>query len=356
MRRHDPEKTWRAAGLTPGRLRPMEARLVDNLPSGGAWQFEPKWDGFRCLAFRSKNQVRLIAKSGKPLTRYFPEIVGAFAVLKPKNFILDGELLIPAGKTLSFDALQMRLHPAQSRINRLAIETPALFMAFDILADDRGSTYLSEPLWVRRQALQDQFKRFGKADFLRLSPFSRKPSDARKWLRRAGGGALDGIVAKPLEEPYRPGERIMLKVKPLRTADCVVGGFRYGARSNQAGSMLLGLYNRDGKLDHVGFTSAISDADRPGLTKKLERLRGGCGFTGDAPGGPSRWSTERSPAWVPLKPILVAEVEYDQVTGNRFRHGTRFVRWRPDKSPRQCTFDQMQREIRPSALIAKLLG
>jgi ATP-dependent DNA ligase len=341
--------------LSPGQLRPMEARLVDTLPTEGAWQFEPKWDGFRCLVFREGRKIQLIAKSGKPLTRFFPEIVAAFAALKPESFILDGELLIPVGDTLAFDALQMRLHPAQSRISKLSLETPALFMAFDILLDDRGRAFLDEPLRVRREALEAQVKRFGKAGRLRLTPVSRKLADARKWLARAGAGALDGVIAKPAGEPYRPGERAMLKVKPLRTADCVVGGFRYATGSKQVGSLLLGLYNPGGKLDHVGFTSGITNAQRPALTEKLEKLRGGTGFTGSAPGGPSRWAAERSGAWVALKPKLVAEVKYDQLTGDRFRHGTRFLRWRPDKDPRQCTFDQLQREARPSELIVKLL-
>jgi len=333
----------------------MEAKLVDTLPSEGAWQFEPKWDGFRCLVFRTRSKVQLIAKSGKPLTRYFPEIVAAFEGINSGDFILDGELLIPVGDTLSFDALQMRLHPAQSRINKLSVETPALFMAFDILADDKGRTYLEKPLHERRTALDAQVKRFGRVHRLRLSPFSRKLGDARKWLSRAGSGALDGVIAKALDQPYQPEERAMLKVKPLRTADCVVGGFRYATGRKEVGSMLLGLYDDAGKLNHVGFTSAISEADRPVLTKKLMKLRGGPGFTGDAPGGPSRWSTERSAEWEPLKPKLVVEIAYDQVTGGRFRHGTRFVRWRSDKAPSQCHCDQMQRELRPSELIAKVL-
>lgn len=344
-----------STGLSPAKLRPMEAKLVDALPAEGDWQFEPKWDGFRCLAFRCGKSVQLIAKSGKPLSRYFPEIVVAFAAIKPDQFILDGELLIPVGKSLSFDALQMRLHPAQSRIDKLSTETPALFMAFDILADDKGISYLDRPLQERRAALEAQVARFRKMPRLRLSPFSRKIGDARKWLAKAGSGALDGVIAKPLSEPYHPGERAMLKVKPLRTADCVVGGFRYATGTEQVGSMLLGLYDAAGKLNHVGFTSAISNAERPGLTKKLQKLRGGPGFTGDAPGGPSRWSTERSAEWVPLKSKLVVEVEYDQVTGGRFRHGTRFVRWRPDKAPSQCGCEQLQREASPPALIAKLL-
>jgi len=177
-----------------------------------------------------------------------------------------------------------------------------------------------------------------------------------KWLKRAGGGELDGVVAKRLDEPYKSGERAMLKVKCLRSADCVVGGFRYGTGSRLVGSLLLGLYNEAGKLDHVGFTSAFADQDRAALTHKLEALRGGPGFSGNVPGGPSRWSTERSAEWEPLKPKLVAEVQYDHASGGRFRHGTKFLRWRPDKSPRQCTFDQLQHEAAPSRLMSKLLA
>ena len=341
--------------LSPTRVRPMEARPVSELPRDAGWQFEPKWDGFRCLAFKDGKKIELRAKSGKPLTRYFPEIVTALSRMDAKRFVIDGELLIPLGKTLSFDALQMRLHPAQSRIDKLSRETPALLMCFDMLqtGDD---VLLDEPLTARRQALETFFAKSGGKDRLRLSPFSRKPSEARRWLARAGHGALDGVIAKPLAEPYQPGERAMLKVKCLRTADCVVGGFRYETDSKLAGSMLLGLFNAQGKLDHVGFTSGIKDSERKTLTKKLEALRGGEGFTGNAPGGPSRWSTERSAAWVPLKPKLIAEVQYDHVTSDRFRHGTRFLRWRPDKAPRQCTFDQIARELRPSELIRRVLA
>ena len=340
--------------VTRGSLEPMEAKLVAQLPTEGRWQFEPKWDGFRCLAFRDKTGVVLQAKSGKSLTRYFPEVSAAFAALKAKRYILDGELLIPVGRTLSFEALQMRLHPAQSRIDRLARETPAIFMAFDLLEGDGGKNYVGEGLRVRRAALETFFYKIGPQPLLRLSPFSRELSEARSWLGRTAGGALDGVVAKPLDQAYMVGERAMLKVKCLRSADCVVGGFRYATGSRQVGSMLLGLYNKEGKLDHVGFTSGISDAARPALTTKLEKLRGGKGFSGDAPGGPSRWSNERSTAWEPLKPTLVAEVQYDQVTGARFRHGTRFLRWRPDKHPKQCTFEQLQQESRPSKLLREI--
>jgi ATP-dependent DNA ligase len=339
----------------PGSLAPMEAKSVGEFPEGKGWQFEPKWDGFRCLVFRNGPTVALQAKSGKLLTRYFPEVVAAFTALKPKCFVLDGELLIPVGKALSFDALQMRLHPAQSRIDKLAVETPALFMAFDLIQDLNGASVLQRDLVARRTALEAFFAKVGPQPLLRLSPYSRKLSDARNWLSRAGAGALDGVVAKSLEAPYQLGERAMLKIKCLRTADCVVGGFRYATGSNQVGSMLLGLYNAAGKLDHVGFTSGISDDIRAALTKKLERLKGGIGFSGDAPGGPSRWATERSTQWEPLKPNLVAEVQYDHVTGDRFRHGTRFLRWRSDKAPKQCTFEQLHQEARPSRLVQTAL-
>jgi ATP-dependent DNA ligase len=244
---------------------------------------------------------------------------------------------------LSFDALQMRLHPAASRIRRLAGETPALLIVFDLLRSPQ-SDLVARPLSERRVVLEKLFARLDGEPHLRLSPATTRRAEAARWLARAGSGALDGVIAKRLDEPYRAGERAMLKIKCLRTADCVVGGFRYATGSKQVGSMLLGLYNDEGLLDHVGFTSAISDAARPALTRKLEKLRGGPGFSGDAPGGPSRWSTERSAQWEPLKPRLVVEVQYDHVTGQRFRHGTRFVRWRPDKQPRQCTMQQLQRE------------
>ena len=340
---------------SPTRTRPMEARLVDELPRAGAWQFEPKWDGFRCLAFRNGAKVELRAKSGKPLTRYFPEIVDALKAVTPKEFAVDGELLIPQGATLSFDALQMRLHPAQSRIEKLSHETPAVLMLFDMLEDTDGKSLMDEVLATRRRALE-AFYKTPKSDRLKISPYSRKLADAMTWLNRAGRGALDGVIAKPLDQPYQPEERAMLKVKRLRTADCVVGGFRYATGSKDIGSLLLGLYNDDGKLDHVGFTSGIAKSDQSALKKKLAPLRGGEGFTGDAPGGPSRWSTERSAQWEKLKPKLVAEVRYDHVTGNRFRHGTKFLRWRPDKSPKQCTFDQLQNEARPGRLMDKLFG
>jgi ATP-dependent DNA ligase len=342
--------------LDLGNLAPMETRLVDELPSGTGWQFEPKWDGFRCLAVRQGSEVKMSAKSGKTLARYFPEMVEQLAALPIRDpiFVLDGELAIPAGGTLDFEALQLRLHPAESRIRKLARETPAVFIVFDLLVAPGSQSLIDRPLPERRAALEAFFACLGAHPALRLSPYTRERTTAQAWLDRAAG-ALDGVVAKRLDEPYLMGERAWLKVKRLRTADCVVGGFRYATGSSLVGSMLLGLYDDDGVLHHVGFTSGIANDIRAALTKKLEALRGGPGFTGNAPGGPSRWSTERSEQWEPLKPKLVAEVQYDHITGNRFRHGTRFLRWRPDKAPRQCSFDQLQHETGPSRLLEKIV-
>jgi ATP-dependent DNA ligase len=330
----------------PVGIEPMEAKLVTELPDEPGWQFEPKWDGFRCLAFRAGSEVDLRAKSGKPLARYFPEVVAMLGELKPKQFVLDGELAIPLDGTLSFDALQMRIHPAESRINKLSAETPAILILFDMLLDAKGKSLIEAPLTKRRDALESFYKAAGETKRLKLSPYTRDRKKAEGWLDDARG-ALDGVVAKESDGPYLPGVRAMLKVKRLHTADCVVGGFRYETGSREVGSMLLGLYNKDGKLDHVGFTSTISDKERAALTKQLEALIEPPGFTGKAPGGPSRWSTERTGEWQPVKPKLVVEVRYDHVTGERFRHGTRLVRFRPDKAPRQCTFEQIEPEALP---------
>jgi ATP-dependent DNA ligase len=333
----------------------MEARQVEELPRGQGWQYEPKWDGFRCLAAKTGTRVELTGRSGKSLSRYFPDIVEALAALLPARFILDGELVIPVGGALSFDALQLRLHPSAKRVGKLAREAPALMMAFDLLQSANGSDLRARPLAERRVALERLLAFFGEAKSLRLSPATRRRSVAVKWLARAGG-ELDGVVAKRLDEPYRAGERAMLKIKSRRTADCVVGGFRYASKGRTVGSLLLGLYDDAGRLNHVGFTSVLANVGRGTLTHELEALRGEPGFTGDAPGGPSRWSTERSGEWQPLKPRLVVEVQYDQVSGGRFRHGTKLLRWRPDKSPRQCLCDQLQREVAPSRLMRQLIN
>ncbi|HEX6860016.1 MAG TPA: ATP-dependent DNA ligase [Caulobacteraceae bacterium] len=324
----------------PTTFAPMEAKSVEALPDGEGWRFEPKWDGFRCLAFRDGVAVDLRAKSGKPLGRYFPEMVEALKRLPAERFVIDGELGIPVNGSLSFDALQLRLHPAESRVRKLAAQTPSILIVFDLLETPAGETLTDQPLTERRAALEAFMAGPGKHPSLTLSPQTADLTEARVWLEQAGG-ALDGVIAKRADGPYASGERTMLKVKQLRTADCVVGGFRYAKDSKLVGSLLLGLYNERGLLDHVGFTSTISDAERAGITSRLEALTGGEGFTGKAPGGPSRWSTERLAEWTPLKPKLVVEVRYDHVSGGRFRHGTKIMRWRPDKNPRQCTFEQI---------------
>ena len=333
---------------------PMEAKSVEALPTSGKWQFEPKWDGFRCLVFKNGKQVDLRAKSGKSLSRYFPEMVEAVRSAKADNFVLDGELTVPQGDTLSFGALQDRVHPAESRIQKLSAETPALLILFDCLATAKTGTLISAPLTKRRPVLERMMADFGQVTRMRLSPLTYDLATAQRWLDDTHG-ALDGVVAKRTDTAYAPGVRAMLKVKHLRSADCVVGGFRYAKGTKEVGSLLLGLYNIEGKLDHVGFTSAISRAARPALTAKLEALIGGPGFTGDVPGGPSRWSTDRSSDWQPLKTELVVEVTYDQITDGRFRHGTMLRRWRPDKAPQQCTREQLLQELRPGRLVEDIL-
>jgi ATP-dependent DNA ligase len=325
---------------------PMEAKLAGEIPAGGGWQFEPKWDGFRCLAFRDGGDGELMSKSGKPLGRYFPEIVAALLELDERRFVVDGELVLPVGDVLSFGELQMRLHPAASRIAKLARETPAQLMLFDCLQIG-DETVLERPLAERRKALE-RFMRGAAGPRLCLSPATDDARVAAEWFERSGK-ALDGIVVKRLDGRYEPGERAMVKVKQQRTADCVVGGYRKG--KSGVGSLLLGLYDGAGKLDYVGYTSSFSDDDRAALAKKLAKDEGPSPFTGNSPGGVSRWSPGReSSEWVPLKGDLVVEVVYDQVTGGRFRHGTTFLRWRPDKRPDQCTREQLEHELSPSAL------
>lgn len=326
-------------------MPPMEAKLVEELPREGRWQFEPKWDGFRCLSYRDGTQVALMSKSGKPLGRYFPEIVEAALQTAPERWVLDGELVLPGEDGLAFDKLQMRLHPAASRITKLSRETPAELVLFDCLqlGDD---LVIARPLAERRKLLE----RFANTmpDQFRLSPQTGDLAVAENWLQRSGA-ALDGIIAKPRDGPYASGERAMLKRKLLRTADCVVGGYRVDAKG-RLGSLLLGLYDAAGKLHHVGFTSALSAAERADALARLAALRGRSAFDGTAPGGPSRWNNGKPAEWVPTRPEEVVEVVYDQVTGQRFRHGTRFLRWRPDKLPSQCTMEQLQHEMKPAQL------
>jgi ATP-dependent DNA ligase len=334
-------------------LPPMEARSVEEIPVGDDWQYEPKWDGFRCIAFRDGDKVFLQSKAGQPLARYFPDVVAQLLTLKSKRFVLDGELAIPIGGALSFDELQLRLHPAASRVQKLAAAHPALLIVFDLLADNDGKSLLGSPLRERRKKLEafarENLKTKGG---LRLSPATTRLATAKKWFDKVGGN-LDGVIAKQIDAPYASGERTaMVKVKQIRSADCVVGGFRYATDSRLLGSLLLGLYDDKGLLHHVGFTSAFKASERPALTKKFEALKKKPGFTGNAPGGPSRWSTERTGEWEPVDPKIVIEVAYDHFTGERFRHGTKIIRYRPDKSPKQCTMDQVEhREGKSLALL-----
>lgn len=323
-------------------LPPMEAQLVDELPEDAGWQYEPKWDGFRCLAFRDGDDVYLQSKAEKPLGRYFPELVAAIGNVKATRFVLDGEIVVPIHGHFDFDQLLQRIHPAESRIRKLSAEAPAMYIVFDMLGDTKGRSLIELPLSERRAQLEAFARRqFAGDGSVRLSPATTSLAQARRWFRRVGGN-LDGVIAKRAASEYLPGDRsAMVKVKRIRSADCVVGGFRYGTNSRQVGSLLLGLYDEAGLLHHVGFCSNFASKERDSLTKKLEKLVEPPGFTGRAPGGPSRWSTKRSGEWEPLAPRLVVEVTYDHFTAGRFRHGTGFLRWRPDKAPRQCLMSQV---------------
>jgi ATP-dependent DNA ligase len=321
----------------------MDALLVSEIPAGANWEYEPKWDGFRCLAFRDGKNIELQSKSGQTLGRYFPEIVAALLKLKASKFVLDGELVIPVKGGLSFDDLLQRIHPAASRVNKLSQSIPAQFIVFDLLVDEAGKPIHESPLSKRRQKLESFAKKhLAKNERIELSPKTNNIAIAREWLATTGM-KLDGVIAKRLDLPYRSGERDgMQKVKRMRTADCVVGGFRYATKGKVVGSLLLGLYDKAGLLHHIGYTSSFNEGEKKELTKKLEPLIAPPGFTGNKPGGPSRWSTKKTSEWEPLKTKLVVEVQYDHFSGGRFRHGTKFLRWRPDKKTKACTIDQVK--------------
>jgi ATP-dependent DNA ligase len=340
----------------PETYAPMEAKAVAELPEGPGWQYEPKWDGFRALVFRDGDEIDIRSKKGQPISRYFPEVVEAVRALGARRFVLDGEIVVPDGPSLSFDWLLQRIHPAESRVTKLATEHPATLIVFDLLVDEEGTALVDRPLAERRSAVEAFARRHLQGERgVRLSPAVTDIGGVDEWLRALGGG-LDGIMAKRLDAPYLTGERTgMVKFKRRHTADCVVGGFRYASKGEGIGSLLLGLYDDAGLLHHVGFTSnfatGLSVAERAALRTRLESLVEAPGFTGNAPGGPSRWSTARSAEWQPLRPELVVEVAYDQFSGDRFRHGTSFERWRPDKAPRQCTLAQVALEARSAIVL-----
>jgi len=319
----------------------MELESASEIPAGDDWLYEPKWDGFRCLAYRDGGAIVMESRNGKGLDRYFPEVVAAMRALRAERFVLDGELAIPSDDGFSFEDLQQRIHPAASRIARLARELPARYIVFDLLVDERGQALADRPLAERRPALEAFAQRFFTSPAIVLSPATRSLAQARAWL--AGADATrDGIVAKRLSFAYRSGDRTGgVKIKRMRTADCVVGGYRSNAAGDSVGSLLLGLYDPDGELDYVGFTSGFSTAEKRVLLPRLRALAAESSFTRRTPGGPNRWKPDAETAWQPLRPELVLEVTFDQISAGRMRHGARPLRWRSDKDPRACTTDQL---------------
>jgi ATP-dependent DNA ligase len=329
---------------------PMEAKRAEAIPASGRWQFEPKWDGFRAIAFRDGDQVVLQSKAGQSLGRYFPEVVAALLKVKAKKFVLDGEIVIQVKGRLSFDDLLLRVHPAESRVLALAREIPAQYFVFDLLADGRTAT-ADLPLEKRRAKLESFFgKNVSPGAGIQLSPATTDRKTAGRWFSDLGALGLDGVMAKRLDERYRSGEREgMVKVKHFRTADCVVGGFRYATGSRDIGSLLLGLYDGDGNLVFVGHTSSFNAAEKKTLKQAVEPLRGKNPFSVRVPGGPSRFGGG-SGEWEAVKPKLVCEVEYDYYSQGRFRHGSKFLRWRPEKKPKACTLDQVEPAAGKSSL------
>lgn len=332
----------------------MEARRSDEIPSGDGWMFEPKWDGLRAIAFRAGDEVVLQSKSGQPLGRYFPEVLDQLRAISSDRFVLDGEIVVPIEGRLSFDDLLQRLHPAASRVKKLAAEIPAQYFVFDLLARD-SEALVDRALEERRRLLDDFFQHVPADSRIRLSPATTDRKLADRWFNEFGDLGLDGVMAKGLSEPYRSGEREgMVKVKHFKTADCVVGGFRYATGSTSSiGSLLLGLHDEEGHLMFIGHTSSFTKDERVELQAIVEPLRGENPFSIRVPGGPSRWSSERSGEWEPLRPELVCEVEYDYFSQGRFRHGSKFLRWRPDKSTAACTMDQVD-PIRLGGTLDKL--
>lgn len=347
-------------------IEPMLAKIADALPEGEGFLFEPKWDGFRALVFRGPAGVVVQSRDLKPLNRYFPELEKVLAEQLPKGCILDGEIVVIGARGLDFDALQQRIHPAPSRIARLAKETPAAFVAFDLLAAG-GKPVMALPQQERRVRLE---RLLGQArPPLHLTPATSDRAQAQEWLQRFEGAGLDGVIAKPAQAAYQPGKRAMFKIKHARTADCVVAGFRFYKDAEDAvGSLLLGLYNKEGVLQHVGVTSSFTMDMRRQLLQELAPLRENAmadhpwrdwaqASAGDAdrmPGAKSRWSGGKDLSWQPLRPERVCEVRYDHLQGNRFRHATTFLRWRPDKPPQDCRYDQL--EVTTAFELQKVFG
>jgi len=334
-------------------IEPMLAKLADALPDAGPFLFEPKWDGFRAIVFRGSSDVYIQSRDLKPLDRYFPELHDALLEGLPQGCVIDGEIVITTARGLDFDALQMRLHPAASRVAKLAHETPASFVAFDLLAS-RGRDRMAAPQSERRALLEQLFAKLGPP--LHLTPMTPDRGVAEHWLEQFEGAGLDGVIAKAAALTYQPGKRAMIKVKHARTADCVVAGFRWHKTGTDAvGSLLLGLYDDRGALQHVGVTSSFTMAARKQLVKELAPLRQHAleqhpwrawaqadARSGRMPGAQSRWSAGKDLSWEPLRIERVCEVKYDHLQGDRFRHAATFLRWRPDKRPAACRYDQLE--------------
>jgi len=347
-------------------IEPMLAKLASELPAGDGWLFEPKWDGFRAIVFRDRDRLYLQSRDLRPLDRYFPELAAPLLATLPERCVVDGEIVIATGHGLDFDALQMRLHPAASRVAKLAVETPSSFVAFDLLAEgDRDLR--SRPQAERRAQLEAALARAGGR--VHLTPCSRDRAVAQEWFHRFEGAGLDGVIAKHESTTYQPGKRVMIKVKHARTADCVVAGFRWYKKGpgELVGSLLLGLYDAAGALHHVGVTSSFTTAVRSQLAKDLAPLRenaleghpwrewaGAVDGSTRMPGATSRWSQGKDLSWEPLRIERVCEVTYDHLQGDRFRHAATFVRWRPDKQPADCRYDQL--EVTPPAELAEIFG
>jgi ATP-dependent DNA ligase len=335
-------------------VAPMLAKLTRELPRDAGLFYEPKWDGFRCIVFRDGDDVELGSRNEKPLTRYFPELVEALQRELPERCVLDGEIVIAGPTGLDFDALSQRIHPAEKRIRLLAAETPASYVAFDLLAHDDRS-FMDDPYEQRRKTLEKLLKKARPP--VHLTPATEDPDVAADWFSRFEGAGLDGVVAKPADLRYMPDKRAMLKVKHQRTADCVVAGFRTHKDGEGVGSLLLGLFDGEGTLHHVGVASGFSVARRKELVAELEPYRahareghpwaswapeeGG----GRMPGGLNRWNSGKDMTWEPVRTERVCEVSYDHLQEDRFRHATSFVRWRPDRQPSSCTYDQLDTPV-----------
>jgi ATP-dependent DNA ligase len=347
-------------------IEPMLAKLAETLPPEGGYLYEPKWDGFRAIVFRGASELFIQSRDLRPLDRYFPELHEALARLLPKGCVLDGEIVIATPRGLDFDALQLRLHPAESRVTKLARETPSSFVAFDVLAAD-GRNLMAMPQSERRAKLGSLLERVDKPVY--LTPMTPERAVATDWLERFEGAGLDGVIAKPSNAVYLPGKRAMIKVKHARTAECVVAGFRWHkSGKDTVGSLLLGLYDGQGVLHHVGVTSSFTMALRKQLARELEPLRKNAfedhpwrewaqaadSATQRMPGGHSRWSAGKDLSWEPLRIERVCEVKYDHLQGDRFRHAATFLRWRPDKPPSACRYDQL--EVTPPYELEKVFG